>query len=76
MIIVTGGAGFIGSAMIRQLNQAGREEILVVDQMGSGSKWKNLAKLRFSRIIHKEELWSWLDEVGPQEKIDASRNST
>lgn len=71
MIIVTGGAGFIGSAMIQRLNDAGREDILVVDHMGEGPKWKNLAKLRFARIIHKDEIWSWLDEVAPLEKIDA-----
>ncbi len=44
MIVVTGGAGFIGSAYIWRLNQRGEQNILVVDDLGKGEKWKNLAK--------------------------------
>jgi len=71
MIIVTGGAGFIGSALVSKLNDAGREDILIVDSMGEGPKWKNLAKLRFSRLIHKDEIWSWLEEIGQYETVEA-----
>ena len=46
MIIVTGGAGFIGSAMIAALNSRDITDILVVDQLGSDEKWKNLRKLK------------------------------
>ncbi len=55
MFIVTGGAGFIGSALIWKLNQLGITDILVVDRMGHGGKWKNLSKPQFSTIIHKDE---------------------
>ena len=42
MIIVTGGAGFIGSNVVRALNQRGETEILVVDDLGDGAKFLNL----------------------------------
>ena len=42
MIIVTGGAGFIGSNLVNALNQLGEEDILIVDHLGTGEKWKNL----------------------------------
>ncbi len=60
MFIVTGGAGFIGSALIWKLNQLGITDILVVDRMGHGGKWKNLSKLHFSTIYHKNDFLSLL----------------
>ena len=53
MIIVTGGAGFIGSAIIWQLNKQGNEDILVVDELGFTDKWKNLAPLKFYDFMNK-----------------------
>jgi ADP-L-glycero-D-manno-heptose 6-epimerase len=55
MIIVTGGAGMIGSAVIWCLNMQGKDDILVIDHLGSGEKWRNLAPLRFSDYFEKEE---------------------
>lgn len=55
MIIVTGGAGFIGSALIWKLNQMGEEEIIIVDELGKDEKWKNLTGLRFIDIYHPNE---------------------
>ena len=55
MIIVTGGAGFIGSALIWKLNKLGEEEIIIVDELGTDEKWKNLTGLRFIDIYHPEE---------------------
>jgi ADP-L-glycero-D-manno-heptose 6-epimerase len=54
VIIVTGGAGFIGSALIWRLNQLGESDILVVDSLGDDEKWKNLNGLRFVDYIEKE----------------------
>jgi len=54
MIVVTGGAGFIGSAMIAKLNEKGESDILVVDELGTSSKWKNLVGKRFTDYIHKD----------------------
>lgn len=55
MLIVTGGAGFIGSAVLWKLNQMGLTDILVVDNLGTGEKWRNLARRRFTDCITKEE---------------------
>jgi len=47
-ILVTGGAGLIGSALIHALNLRGQEDILVTDVLGNDAKWKNLSPLRFA----------------------------
>ncbi len=54
MIIVTGGAGFIGSAVVAQLNKEGIHDILIVDSLGTGEKWKNLRNLTFLDVVHKD----------------------
>ena len=53
MFIVTGGSGLIGSAVLWKLNQAGIDDVLVVDHLGNSDKWKNLAPLRFSDYLEK-----------------------
>jgi len=55
MIIVTGGAGFIGSAIVLELNQRGEGNILIVDELGVDEKWKNLVGLRFEDFINKNK---------------------
>jgi ADP-L-glycero-D-manno-heptose 6-epimerase len=50
-IVVTGGAGFIGSAVVWRLNEIGRDDILIVDRMDETDKWKNLAPLKFTDYI-------------------------
>ncbi len=55
MIIVTGGAGFIGSAIIAALNARGTEDILVVDELGNNLKFKNLVNLSFADYIEKDD---------------------
>jgi len=63
MIILTGGAGFIGSAMLWELNRAGRDDVLVVDDLESASsgKWKNISGLRYADIMGIEEFSSLLE---------------
>ena len=53
MIIVTGGSGFIGSALVWGLNERGHEDILVVDQFETGQKWKNLRSLEYLDYMNK-----------------------
>lgn len=54
-IIVTGGAGFIGSAIVWQLNLLGYDDILIVDRMDETDKWKNLVPLTFEELIEADE---------------------
>lgn len=61
-ILVTGGAGLIGSALIHSLNQRGREDILVTDVLGKDAKWKNLSPLRFDDYIQADAFLDLLDE--------------
>ena len=55
MIIVTGGAGFIGSNLIKQLNQAGNTDIVVVDDLTDGTKFTNLVDLDIADYMGKDE---------------------
>ncbi|MDR0361441.1 MAG: ADP-glyceromanno-heptose 6-epimerase [Planctomycetota bacterium] len=51
MHIVTGGAGFIGSAMVWKLNRMGIDDVWIVDDLGSGPKWKNISGLKFREVM-------------------------
>src|SRR5258708_3507951 len=55
MIILTGGAGFIGSCLLGKLNSMGIQDVLVVDHLGSTEKWKNLRGKQFADYVDKED---------------------
>ena len=63
MIIVTGATGFIGSNIVADLNAAGRSDIILVDDLGSQAKWKNIAKRRFQDVVLPSELDALLDKL-------------
>jgi ADP-L-glycero-D-manno-heptose 6-epimerase len=77
MIVVTGGAGFIGSALIAALNNPRSSrgpitDILVVDHLGSGPKWKNLRNLSFTDYVEKDDFLEMVIEnklIGPIEAV-------
>jgi ADP-L-glycero-D-manno-heptose 6-epimerase len=55
MIVVTGGAGFIGSAFVWKLNEEGIDDIIIVDELGESDKWRNLVKRQYADYLHKDE---------------------
>jgi ADP-L-glycero-D-manno-heptose 6-epimerase len=61
MLLVTGGAGFIGSNLIANLNEAGRTDIVVNDMLGTDAKWRNLSKRRIADVLAPADLFKWLE---------------
>jgi ADP-L-glycero-D-manno-heptose 6-epimerase len=64
MYLVTGGAGFIGSNLVAALCARGAE-VVVVDWLGGGDKWRNLAHHGIAEIIPPDALWPFLDRAPP-----------
>jgi ADP-L-glycero-D-manno-heptose 6-epimerase len=60
MLLVTGGAGFIGSNVVAALNDAGRADVAVCDMLGHDGKWRNLAKRQLADVVPPAELMAWL----------------
>lgn len=68
-IIVTGGAGFIGSGIIRHLNLQKKTNIIVVDELAKSEKWKNLVGKQYVDFIPKQPFFDWLK--GREKEIEA-----
>lgn len=68
MIIVTGGAGFIGSCVVRSLNEAGRSDIVIVDNISETDKWMNMRNKKYIKYVHKSR---FLEELPTYENVGA-----
>jgi ADP-L-glycero-D-manno-heptose 6-epimerase len=71
MIIITGGAGFIGSALAAELNARGVDEILIVDLLGTHERWKNLRKLRYFDYMEADDFAEALDSDQVEWDVEA-----
>jgi ADP-L-glycero-D-manno-heptose 6-epimerase len=66
LILVTGGAGLIGSAVIWELNRRGFQNILVSDRLRSSEKWRNLAPLQFRDYVEADDLLARISQQPAQ----------
>ena len=66
LIVITGGAGFIGSCLTRHLNDLGIKNLVLVDQLGRTEKWKNLVGKNIADILDKSQLFEWLRDKEAQ----------
>ncbi len=71
MIAITGGAGFLGSALIWHLNGQGRHDIVVVDDLGQGDKFRNLVGAQFHEYLGKEEFIARIQADSNLPQMDA-----
>ena len=69
LIVVTGGAGFIGSGVVRWLNDKGLNNIIIVDEFDKSEKWKNLVGKKFVDALEKSQLPGWL--IGKESIVEA-----
>ena len=71
MIVVTGGAGFIGSAIVAALNARGITDIIIVDFLENDAKWKNLRNLRYADYVEADYFYDMLAEEHIDWPVDA-----
>lgn len=69
MYVVTGGAGFIGSNILAALEDRGAKELVVVDRLRDGTKWRNIAKREITDIVTPEHIFDFLESH--KKRIDA-----
>jgi len=69
VIVITGGAGFIGSNLVAALEERGEGNLVVSDRLGSDGKWRNIAKRELSAIVPPEALLDFLDDHGREINI-------
>lgn len=75
MILITGGAGFIGNALVRRLNANGQSDIMVADSIRDSLKWRNLVDCHFSLYVDAADLLSMLKDYRFERVIHLGGNS-
>lgn len=75
MLLVTGGAGFIGSNVVASLNEAGRSDVVVNDLLGDGDKWRNLQKRQLADVVPPADLFAWIEGRKLEAVIHLGANS-
>lgn len=68
MIVITGAAGFIGSALAWELGRRGHDDLLLVDHLGTTEKWRNLVGLKFDDYMERERFLSLVENNHPSLK--------
>ena len=76
MIVVTGAAGFIGSNLVWALNEAGRDDVVVCDWLGSDQRWLNLRKRMFRDFVFPEDLLASCRRERPEAILHMGANSS
>ena len=71
MILVTGGAGFIGSAIVAELNARGIEDILIVDILGKDERWKNLRNLAYADYMEADDFSEMVSSTDVEMELEA-----
>ena len=61
--VVTGGAGFIGSCVVSYLNRRGIDEIIIVDNISSSEKWRNIISKKFLTYVNKAEFLEMINKL-------------
>lgn len=69
LIVITGACGFIGSCVVKHLNNQGFFNLLLVDDFRSGEKWKNLVGKKYANLVSRYDLFDWLE--GRESEIEA-----
>lgn len=71
MILITGAAGFIGSALVWKLNEEGIKDIIICDKLKTEEKWQNIAKREYYDWVDRDELFDWLENNELANKLTA-----
>jgi len=60
LIVITGACGFIGSCVVRHLNDLGFFNLILVDDFGNTDKWKNLVGKKYVELVSRHDVFKWL----------------